>query len=516
MIEINNTKGTAQATYERLKTARDPYLRRARDCSLVTLPSLIPPDGHSGSSDLYKPFQAIGASCVNNLASKLVLTLFPPGSRFFRLVPSQTVKAQVGDDAAQQELERGLAKVEMIILKKIETLGVRSVAYEAVRHLIVGGNGLVYVDSKHSQFFSLNSYVVRRDPEGNLAEIVVEETIAPSALPESFRAKVQDQLTKEEREQDKSVTIYTWVRKDENGQWFQTQEVKGIEVDGTRKTYGKRHLPWLVLRWSRDKNEEYGRGLCDDHYGDLVACETLSRSIQRYALIAAKTVFMVKSGSTTDLKDLEQAPEGGFVEVFNLDDIKPLSLEKSQDFGTAYQVLSDLKRDLSLAFLKNSAIQRSGERVTAEEIRYMASELEDALGGVYSLLSVDFQLGLVKAVMSILQASNDLPVLPEKSIDPTIVTGIDALGRSHETNRLSLFIRGIREELGEQALQYINVEEYLKRKATGLGIENEEALVKTSEEIQQEAAMAQMRQMAEKLGGPAIKAMSDNNMAQMQ
>ena len=34
-----------------------------------------------------------------------------------------------------------------------------------------------------------------------------------------------------------------------------------------------------------------------------------------------------------------------------------------------------------------------------EEIRYMASQLETALGGVYSLLSQEFQLPLVQLLM---------------------------------------------------------------------------------------------------------------------
>lgn len=50
--------------------------------------------------------------------------------------------------------------------------------------------------------------------------------------------------------------------------------------------------------------------------------------------------------------------------------------------------------------LLNSAVQRNGERVTAEEIRYVAGELEDTLGGVYSLLSQELQLSLIRRVFT--------------------------------------------------------------------------------------------------------------------
>ncbi|WP_416142518.1 portal protein [Escherichia coli] len=49
--------------------------------------------------------------------------------------------------------------------------------------------------------------------------------------------------------------------------------------------------------------------------------------------------------------------------------------------------------------MPNSAVQRTGERVTAEEIRYVASELEDTLGGVYSILSQELQLPLVRVLL---------------------------------------------------------------------------------------------------------------------
>ncbi|WP_265102931.1 portal protein, partial [Acinetobacter baumannii] len=42
-------------------------------------------------------------------------------------------------------------------------------------------------------------------------------------------------------------------------------------------------------------------------------------------------------------------------------------------------------------FLLSSSIVRDAERVTAEEIRMQANELETSLGGVYSRLAVDFQ-----------------------------------------------------------------------------------------------------------------------------
>ena len=61
--------------YNKLATDREIYLDRARECSELTLPALITPEGFSSATDLYQPFQSIGARGVNNLASKLISLL---------------------------------------------------------------------------------------------------------------------------------------------------------------------------------------------------------------------------------------------------------------------------------------------------------------------------------------------------------------------------------------------------------------------------------------------------------
>ena len=44
-----------------------------------------------------------------------------------------------------------------------------------------------------------------------------------------------------------------------------------------------------------------------------------------------------------------------------------------------------------------SSVQRDAERVTTEEIRYLAGELEDTLSGIYSILSQDFSCRMLIA-----------------------------------------------------------------------------------------------------------------------
>ena len=64
-------KGVAH-TYENMEADRDVFLTRARAAAELTIPTLMPRDGHTSSTQYDTPFQAVGARGVHNLASKLL------------------------------------------------------------------------------------------------------------------------------------------------------------------------------------------------------------------------------------------------------------------------------------------------------------------------------------------------------------------------------------------------------------------------------------------------------------
>ena len=146
-----------------------------------------------------------------------------------------------------------------------------------------------------------------------------------------------------------------------------------------------------------------------------------------------------------------------------------------------------IEQRLSFAFLLSSVVQRNAERVTAEEIRTVASELEDTLSGVYSILTQEFQLPLVRRILSVLMARGEVAQLPDGFVEPTITTGMEALGRGHDFNKFMTFM-GIIGQM-PNAMEYMKVNQWLTAIATSLGIDTT-GLIKTDEEIQQEQQQA--------------------------
>ena len=103
MIEEGN--GSVADRYAQLEAARDAFLRRARDAAELTIPTLVPKDGHTGSYEYDTPYQSGGSRGGNNLASKLMLTLLPTNSPFFRLVIADYDLDQVAGPAARGAVE---------------------------------------------------------------------------------------------------------------------------------------------------------------------------------------------------------------------------------------------------------------------------------------------------------------------------------------------------------------------------------------------------------------------------
>ena len=492
--------GTAEQRYRQLEQTRQSYLDRARDCAELTIPSLIPPDVHNETSDLYTPFQGIGARGVNNLASKLSLALMPPNSPFFRfMVEPYTLKDIAQDEAARTQIEQQLGEYERAVMSEIETSGDRVAVHEALKHLIVGGNVLLQVGPEKTRVIHLDSYVVSRAPNGEVLEIVTVEHVSPNALDKATAANITGKLEGDE----KTVEVYTHIER-KNEFYNVYQEVKGSVVAGSKGKYKKNNMPFLPLRFSRIDGEDYGRGFVEELLGDLRSLEGLTQAIVEGAAAAAKVIFMVNPNGTTRMRTIAQAENTAIIEG-NKNDVSVLQMDKFNDFRVAYQAMQGIEERLSQQFMLQSSVQRNGERVTAEEIRYLAGELEDTLSGIYSILSQEFQLPYVNRKIEVLTRSKKLPKLPDDVVKPTIVTGMEALGRGHDLRKLDMFIQGMTQALGPEVLkQYVNLQDYIKRRATALGIETE-GLIKTPEQIAQEQQQAQQQQMMMQAGPGAIQ-----------
>lgn len=503
--------------YSRLESDRQNFLDRARENAKLTIPSLMPPEGYAPGQRLTTPFQSIGSHGVNTLTSKLVMTILPANSPMFRVsVTDQVVEELSASTTMRSGVEKKLNEIERSVMDEIEGLGIRAALVEAIKHLIVCGNVLLYLPPKGNlRVFRLDRYVVQRDYEGNILRVIIKETIAKEVLPEDVKAllkPVEDLPSDQQKVEEKDVDLYTVFYRD--GDRIRTyQTVKGIKLKKSIGSWRADRSPIMPLRWSYLHDEDYGRAYVDEYIGDLTGVESLSRSIREAAAAASKINPMVNPTGLTRAQDIAKAEN---LEVISgrKDDVTMLQFDKQADLSVAQTVLQDLIQRLSHAFMMNSSVQRQAERVTAEEIKAMISDIDDVLGGVYSLLAQELQLPLVVRIMDRMVREKKIPDLDSiKGQDgkpvakPKIVTGIEALGRGQDFNKYMTAMTQIIVPLKDQLAPEMNLRDFAERALISLSIDID-GLFKTPEQKAEDAAKmqgTQQGQMAQQMMLDAVK-----------
>ena len=483
---------TARERYNQLVTDRRQFLDKAVDCSKLTLPYLIQDDTSSRPTHetLNIPWQSVGSKCVVGLAAKLMLATLPPQGTFFKL---QVREDKLGEDLppeAKSELDLSLSKMERMVMDYIAASNDRVVIHQALKHLIVSGNALLFMGKDGIKNYPLNRYVVNRDGNGNVLEIVTKELISRDVLGiEVPKPQPNTGIDETAGSHTDDVEVYTCVKL-ENGRWVWYQEVDDMIIPGSRSTAPKNASPWLVLTFNSVDGEQYGRGRVEEFLGDLKSLEGLSQALVEGAAAASKVIFLVSPSSTTKPATIAKAGNGAIVQG-RAEDVQVVQVGKTADFSTAAQMAQTIERRLLEAFLVMNV--RNAERVTAEEVRLTQLELEQQLGGIFSLLTTSFLIPYLDRTLLVLQRTNELPKLPKDVIRPAIVAGVNALGRGQDREALTMFVQTIAQTLGPESLmRFINPLEAIKRLAAAQGIDvlnlvkTEEQLADDKEEMMQE------------------------------
>lgn len=502
-METHGTQSAA-AAYSRLKGDRILYEQRAQAAANVTIPMLFRAEGATSANQIRTPWQGLGARGTKVLTSKMLLAILPANTPFWKYMLTHEAQTKLeSDDAIRQAFEEDLARAERAVQDYIESNSHRPKVSEMLSQLIVAGNCLIYMTPEGKmRVYRLRDYAVLRDSVGTWLELVAHEKVSPLTL----SAEIQS-LIKTNGSSEKTVSVYTHVERTAT-EYTVYQEVAGVRIASSEGTYPLDACPWIPLRFYAVDGESYGRGYIEEYLGDLNTMEMLSQAVAEGSVQAARVVHGIKSGATTKLKDLQDAQNGEVIKGDLMNDITTLQLNKYNDFKVALETSQTIESRLVQAFMMNSSATRQADRVTAEEVRFMAQELEDVLGGIYSILAQEFQLPYLKAVLSNMEKSGDLPPLPAWAAKPVIVTGLGALGRGQDLSNLQLFLTQL-QPFGEAAFKVINMDNYASRVAIALGIDTR-GLVKTQQQIAQEQAQEQAQQMAQQVGPQMAQAAMDN------
>lgn len=413
---------------------RESVISRCEKYAGWTIPSVFPLSEVTDGEEMQRDYQSVGAQAVTNLSNKIMMALFPPAKPFFRLQLTDGQKAELeAASLSEAAIEEASAEVERAAISKFEQKNGRVVMNDISQQLIITGNSLLYMppDDKY-QSYTLRDYAVKRNLRGDVVKIIIRELIQVAGLPEHQQALAVAHGYNEQQE----VELFTGIVRYSKDKFVVWQEMGSISYCHERiGYYSEETLPWVALTWTLARNKDYGTGLVEIYAGDFHVMSTLAEATLDFTTLVTDVKYLINPSGMTDPKVLNAAPSGSYVHGLE-GDVFPLVADLSDATNFLTSQFEQVSRRIGAGFLYNTAVVRQAERVTAEEIRMQANELEGSLGGVYSRLALELQKPMA---MSLLRGVNS----KFGKIEPLILTGLASLSRNSEVDKLRYFFQDL-------------------------------------------------------------------------
>ena len=454
---------SALGRWQELNGKRRGFLRRCENYAAVTIPKVCLPDGvNQDSESIQHDWQSVGAQAVNHLLNKLMLAMFSPSQPFFRLDPDKELADKLAANSiTEADLRAALVGGEQRAIRVLDQKAVRPKLYEGLKHLIITGNVLLDRTEKDNiRVLGLKRYVAKRSISGQLCEVLIHERLMFDELEEDAQAAAKSRKPHDEvdflrwyKRKDKRWTLTTHVGEEDLGEDFSHE-------------WSMEDFPIHCLVWDLADEHNYGTGLVEDYAGDFGTLSTLSEAEVKAAILASDYRWLADPQGITNINDFKNSVTGDVL-AGREKDLTLVSLVGGGALEQLGKTAEKYIRRIGQAFLLGTAVTRDAERVTAEEIRMQAMELETALGGVYSRLSVDLQLPLVRWLLASIKID-----IQGTSLTPTITTGLAALSRAADAQMLAMFLQdlaGIATLPGPVQMR-LNLNEVLSTMAAARGI----------------------------------------------
>lgn len=355
----DTTKPIGKELWKLCTANRDNYLDRAREASLLTIPQLYPPEGSDSNTKYATPYQSLGAKGVNNLANKIILSLFPPSQAFFKLGLSPADLKAAGKP--EGDVKEAMYVLERAIVNEMEVSSLRPKLVNLLKQLIVGGSSVIYVPvTGQPEVFNMSEFGVKRDKQGNVLSLVIKQPISYLSLDKEVQDQLKD-LDEDMLKGSKELEMYTCIKLNPQGKYDVHQEIHNQRITGTGGSYNKNSLPYIFVPFV-DTGEDFGRSYVEDFIGDIQSYEGLRQSLLEAAAESARIVYLLKPNALVSLKKLKEARSGDVL-TGNPDDIGTIQADKRLDMTVTQRESDILRQELAITFLLDSAVRRNAERV---------------------------------------------------------------------------------------------------------------------------------------------------------
>ena len=466
--------------FRTLDSLRTSKLERARYCSSLTVPSLLPPEGWTEQMQLPQPYSSTAARGVTAMASRMLSALLPLNdSPFFRFELSTGMQPET-------QVDSYLSNLSYQVYNKLSGGNLRETIYQLLQHLIVIGDVmLVMEDDMNFRVIRIDRFVVRRDVHGDVQEIIYKEY---ESLEEEMDSAELFSSSLDADSKQGYRPLFTKVCKVDNMWESRTEDKEGNTINSGEFAVP----PFVVLRWSGIPGENYGRSHCEDLIGDIKTLEGFTEGLING--VTASSIFWMAVDPTgmAEVDDINGTPTGGWIGARpnEVHVVSPATTMNPQIASTQTGV-NILRQEIGRAFLLDSASIPQGERVTATAVRMIGQELEHVLGGAFSAIARDLMQPIVSRTVFLMISDGEVDQRlaemfskEEGLLNVEIVTGLQALSRDSDLQKLMQMGEMVR-NLPEPAVAMFKWDEYGKALITALGF-NSDLWVKTEEQVREE------------------------------
>lgn len=498
---------SAQQCWVLLDSKKTGLVRRCERYASLTIPKLCLPEGFDLiNTDQSHDYQSAGAQCANHLTNKIMLSLFRPSAPFFKLELSPEMRKELMDNGqTEEDLSVLLGELERQGAKELDIRAQRPKLYQVVRHLIVTGNVLLVLGKDSMRVMGIRYYCVKRDAEGRVMTLIIRERLLFDELDSKAQQAVAGRYSP-----DTTVDHYRLIERQENGSYKMTQHINSEQLpDEFNSQWPEDRMPYRVLTWDLADEADYGTGLVEDYIGDLEALSTLSESNVDGAVMAQEYRWLINPTGLTSVDDLNKSVNGDAL-AGRPEDIDVVSAGNQNAIVAGQAALEKYERRIASAFLLMSGVTRDAERVTAEEVRRVANELETAYGGVYSALGTTLQGPVAHWLLEAAKTS-----VRGTKLRIVVLTGLDALSRNSDLEALRLALADLAqiEMLPEGLKARINYPVVVDFVGNGRGLTLKKFLI-TEEQYQENLRAAQQARVQEASATMAGKAATQETLEQ--
>ncbi len=439
--------GILSSLWSEMEGEKGDVVLRAEQYGLWTIPSITMDVNENNEHETDKGHVVSGARLVNHLSNRIADTMFPHDRPFFTLKLKPEAKMALEQEMGEENagefarvVQTSTAKIEEVGMRLMQMTQYRPSAVMALKHMIISGNAVMKrMKNGRRVVYGVRNFMARRTLDGILHECMLLDTKKFGNLDKAVRDKMHE--TRPDYRDDQDITLYSHYKLQDDGRWAFQQAADNVMLDGKR-FYSEIDLPILDLTWSLARGENYGRGLVEDNAIAFHNLDVLTAALIDLLAAMADIKFLVRPGSVLDVAHLNKSARGTY-HTGEEGDITVPEIGKRGEVQVMMEAINTWERHLSQAFLLNSASTRDAERVTAEEIRLNARELESAYGGLYSKLAASWQQRESEWAIKQVNILAELGSQIGKMFEVIVVTGLESLSREGQLDALRLAINDL-------------------------------------------------------------------------